>query len=425
MLKAVDHAGRSRRMFESATVEELEKSIRDAQDRFNEGMGADGDATPYPLLKELRAQAPVHAGWPEMGMVANSGDGPQTFTAYSFDTVKAIFTDNITFSTRCYEDIVRPLQGPTILEMQEPEHAVYRKLHEFAFARSSMKRWDAELVGPLVENTIAKFKEAKRADLVDAVFMPIPVRVIAALLGLPDSDVLHFHRLAIDLLGFRGDMDCAMRASAKMKEYFIGILADRRKAPRDDMVSILAASEVNGVKMSDEQIYGFMRNLLPAGAETTSRSTASLAFALLTHPDQLDAVRDDRSLLPQAIEEGIRWETPLLNFMREVTCDTEIGGVQVPKGATMMLSLGSANHDETRWEDAEKFDIFRERKPHIGFAHGAHVCLGMHLARLESMKIFNALFDELSNLRLDPDAPPPYITGTMFRSPPRLDVVWD
>ena len=309
--------------------------------------------------------------------------------------------------------------------MQDPEHAIYRKLHEFAFARSSMKRWDTELVGPLVDRTIAKFKDNKRADLVDTVFMPIPVRVIAALLGLPESDVDEFHRLAIDLLGFRGDMDCAMRASAQMKESFVGILADRRKSPQDDMVSILARAEVNGVKMSDEQIYGFMRNLLPAGAETTSRSTASLAMGLLTHPDQLDAVRDDRSLLPQAIEEGIRWETPLLNFMREVTVDTELGGVEIPKGATMMLSLGSANHDETRWEDPESFNIFRERKPHIGFAHGAHVCLGMHLARLETTKIFNALFDELPGLRLDPAAPAPYVTGAIFRSPPRLDVVWD
>ncbi|MGE2734195.1 cytochrome P450 [Mycolicibacterium vaccae] len=410
---------------EPSTVEELEQSIRDAQVRFNEGMGADGDASPYPLLKKLRAQAAVHPGWPEMGLVGDSGSGARTFTAYSFDAVKAVFTDNVTFSTRCYEDVVRPLQGPTILEMQEPEHAVYRKLHEFAFARSSMKRWDTELVGPLVDQTIARFRNAKRADLVDAVFMPVPVRVIAALLGLPQSDVLQFHRLAIDLLGFRADMDRAMRASAEMKEYFVGILADRRADPEDDMVSILAAAEVNGVKMSDEQIYGFMRNLLPAGAETTSRSTASLGFALLTHPDQLDAVRGDRSLLPQAIEEGIRWETPLLNFMREVTCDTEIGGVHVPKGSTMMLSLGSANHDETRWVKPEQFDIFRERKPHIGFGHGAHVCLGMHLARLESMKIFNALLDELPNLRLDPDAPPPYVSGTMFRSPPRLDVVWD
>ncbi|GFG50256.1 cytochrome [Mycolicibacterium agri] len=412
-------------MTEPATVEELEQSIRDAQNRFNAGMGADGDASPYPMLAKLRAQAPVHGGWPEMGMVGNSGDGAPTFTAYTFDTVKAIFTDNITFSTRCYEDVVRPLQGPTILEMQEPEHAIYRKLHEFAFARSSMKRWDAELVGPLVDKTIGKIKDTKQADLVDSVFMPIPVRVIAALLGLPDSDVLHFHRLAIDLLGFRGDMDCALAASAKLKEYFVGILAEKRKAPKDDMVSILAEAEVNGVKMTDEQIYGFMRNLLPAGAETTSRSTANLAYALLSHPDQLEAVRADRSLLPQAIEEGIRWETPLLNFMREVTCDTEIGGVQIPAGATMMLNLGSANHDETRWEEPEQFNIFRERKPHIGFAHGAHVCLGMHLARLETTKIFNALFDELPALRLDPDGPAPYITGMMFRSPTRLDVVWD
>ncbi|MED5812127.1 cytochrome P450 [Mycolicibacterium sp. 050232] len=412
-------------MGEPATVAELEQSIREAQERFNEGMGADGDATPYPLLKQLRAESPVHAGWPEMGMVGNPDGGPYTFTAYTFDVVKAIFTDNITYSTRCYEDVVRPLQGPTILEMQEPEHAVYRKLHEFAFARSSMKRWDGELVGPIVDSAIAKFKDAKRADIVDAVFMPIPVRVIAALLGLPDSDVLQFHRLAIDILGFRGDMDTAMKASAQLREYFVGILAEKRRKPGDDMVSILAAAEVNGVKMSDEQIYGFMRNLLPAGAETTSRSTASLAFALLTHPAQLDAVRADRSLLPQAIEEGIRWETPLLNFMREVTRDTELGGVHIPKGSTVMLSLGSANHDETRWEDPEAFNIFRDRKPHIGFAHGAHVCLGMHLARLESMKIFNALFDALPGLRLDPDTPPPYVTGAMFRSPPRLDVIWD
>ena len=412
-------------MVERPVTEDLDQSVRDAQDKFNAGMGGDGDASPYPRLRELRAQSPVHAGWPEMGMIGNSGDGPPTFTAYTFDAVKAIFTDNITFSTRCYEDVVRPLQGPTILEMQEPEHAVYRKLHEFAFARSSMRRWEAELVGPLVDSTIDKIKGAQRADLVDTVFMPIPVRVIAALLGLPDSGVGQFHRLAIDLLGFRADMDCAMRASAEMKEYFVEILADKRKSPTDDMVSILASAEIDGVKMSDEQIYGFMRNLLPAGAETTSRSTASLAMGLLTHPEQLDAVRDDRSLLAQAIEEGIRWETPLLNFMREVTTDTEIGGVAVPEGSTMMLSLGSANHDETRWDDPESFNIFRERKPHIGFAHGAHVCLGMHLARLESTKIFNALFDELPGLRLDREAPAPYVTGSIFRSPPRLDVVWD
>ncbi|OBK33732.1 cytochrome [Mycobacterium sp. 1165196.3] len=412
-------------MAEPTVSDDIEQRIREAQDKFNAGMGADGDATPYPLLRELRRKAAVHPGWPEMGVPEDGPEGTKTFTAYSFDAVKAVFTDNVTFSTRIYEDVVRPLQGPTILEMQEPEHATYRRLHEFAFARSSMKRWDTELVGPLVDRTITKFRGDKRADLVAAVFMPIPVRIIAALLGLPESDIGEFHRLAIDLLGFRADMEGALRASAEMKEYFIGILADRRKSPKDDMVTILSRAEIDGVRMSDEQIYGFMRNLLPAGAETTSRSTASLAFGLLTHTDQLAAVRADRSLLPQAIEEGIRWETPLLNFIREVTADTDFYGRHIPKGSTMVVNLGSANHDETRWQDAESFDIFRERKPHIGFGHGAHVCLGMHLARLESTKIFNALLDELPGLRLDPDAPSPYVTGTMFRSPPRLDVVWD
>ncbi|SEH86213.1 Cytochrome P450 [Mycolicibacterium rutilum] len=406
-------------------TEDLSQGVKDAQARFDAGMGADGDASPYPMLNRLRREAPVHPGWPEMGIVGNPAAGQQIFTAYSFDAVKAVFTDNATFSTRCYEAIVRPLQGPTILEMQAPEHHVYRRLHEFAFARASMRRWEAELVRPLVERTVDRVRDLKRADLVESVFMPIPVRVIAALLGLPEADVPEFHRLAIDLLGFHSDMDSALRASAELKEYFVGILAERRRSPRDDMVSVLAAADIDGVKMSDEQIYGFMRNLLPAGAETTSRSTASLALGLLTHPDQLAAVIADRSLLPQAIEEGIRWETPLLNFMRETTRDVEFYGHAIPAGSTMSVNLGSANHDESRWDRPDEFDIIRERKPHIGFGHGAHVCLGMHLARLESTQIFNTLFDRLPGLRLDPDAPAPYVAGTFFRSPQHLAVVWD
>jgi cytochrome P450 len=220
-------------------------------------------------------------------------------------------------------------------------------------------------------------------------------------------------------------MDSALTASAQLREYFVGVLADRRRQPRDDMVTVLAQAGIDGVRMSDEQIYGFMRNLLPAGAETTSRSTASLALGLLTHPEQLAAVRADRGLLPQAIEEGIRWETPLLNFMRETTCDVEFFGTQIPAASTVSVNLGSANHDEARWGDPECFNIYRNRKPHIGFGHGAHVCLGMHLARLESTIIFNTLLDRLPGLRLDPDAPPPYVAGKYFRSPQHLKVLWD
>ena len=272
-----------------------------------------------------------------------------------------------------------------------------------------MRRWEAELVRPLVERTIERLRDAKRADLVEEVFMPIPVRVIAALIGLPESDIPEFHRLAIDLLGFHSDMDSAMKASAQLKEYFVGILADRRREPRDDMVTVLAGADIDGVRMSDEQIYGFMRNLLPAGAETTSRSTASLAFGLLTHPDQLAAVVADRRPAPA----GDRGRHPLGDPAAELHARDHMRRrfprVHIPEGSTVAVNLGSANHDEARWDDPETFDIFRERKPHIGFGHGAHVCLGMHLARLESTMIFNTLFDRLPGLRLDPDAPTPYV----------------
>ncbi len=133
-------------MSEPTATEDIPQSVRDAQERFDAGMGADGAASPYPLLSELRAKGAVHPGWPEMGIADNTGDGPPIFSAYTFDAVKTVFTDNATFSTRCYEAIVRPLQGPTILEMDEPEHQVYRKLHEYAFARPSMRQWEAELV---------------------------------------------------------------------------------------------------------------------------------------------------------------------------------------------------------------------------------------------------------------------------------------
>src|SRR3954464_4286392 len=266
---------RRHRMAEPSGTDELTQGVKDAQAKFDAGMGADGDASPYPMLKELRAKAPVRPGWPEMGVFENPEEGQQIFSTYTFDAVKAVFTDNKTFSTKCYEAIVRPLQGPTILEMQEPEHQVYRRLHEFAFARSSMQRWEAELVRPLVERTVERLRDAERAGLVEEVFMPIPVRVIAALIGLPESDVPEFHRLGIQLLGFQADMDTALKASAQLREYFVGILADRRREPRDDMVTVLAEADIDGVRMSDEQIYGFMRNLLPAGAETTSGPPAS------------------------------------------------------------------------------------------------------------------------------------------------------
>jgi len=346
------------------------------------------------------------------------------FTAYSYDAVHTVLGDRA-FSSAGYAEVIGVVFGHSILEMDPPEHHTYRSILQQAFTRKAMQRWEGELVAPVVNGMIDEFIDANRADLVRQLLFPFPVTVIAALLGLPAADLPQFHRLAVELIGVGVDWDRALCASAAMHDYLAGIVADRRVNPADDMISVLACAEHAGQQLTDEDIYAFVRLLLPAGAETTYRSSSNLLFGLMSNPDQLEAVRADRSLLPQAIEEGIRWEPPLLIIMRTAARATEVCGVPIPAKAAVICNLGSANHDDTRWERAEEFDVFRECLPHIGFASGPHTCLGMHLARMETRVAIEAVLDRLPRLRFDPDEPAPYISGLTFRAPPALPLRWD
>jgi cytochrome P450 len=404
---------------------------RDPFEEFALAMGAEGDATPYPDLARLRAEAPVHPGLPHLGVPDDDLGGP-TFTAYGYEAVQAVLGDGHTYSSAGYGETMGVVMGRSILEMDEPEHRAYRAILQQAFTRGAMERWEAEVVRPLVDRMVGDLMDQAGpggpADLVRELLFPFPVRVIAALLGLPERDVPEFHRLAVELISVTVDWDRSLAASATLRDYFAGILAERRaetRRPAHDVMSVLATASHDGQRLSDEEIFAFCRLLLPAGAETTYRSSSNLIFGLLTHRDQLDALRADRGLMGAAIEEGIRWEPPLLFISRTTTRDVELCGVSMPAGATVVCHLGAANRDGSRWPDAEAFDIGRDRKAHIGFAHGAHVCLGMHLARMETRVALGVLLDRLPGLRFDPDAPPPHITGRIFRSPPRLDVVWD
>jgi cytochrome P450 len=191
------------------------------------------------------------------------------------------------------------------------------------------------------------------------------------------------------------------------------------------MISLLAQAEIDGEKLDDDEIFSFLRLLLPAGVETTYRSLGTLLFALLSNPEQLNAIREDRSLLPQAIEEAVRWNPPLLMITRVAAHDTELGGVPIPAGSSVMPMLGSANHQDDRYPDPDEFNIFRHAKGNLGWGHGVHVCLGMHLARLEMRTAINLLLDRLPNLRMDPDGDDPHIRGQVFRSPNTLPVQFD
>ena len=251
--------------------------------------------------------------------------------------------------------------------------------------------------------------------------------MVAAILGLPRQDHQQFHVWANAIINVSADPMHGISSSAALREYLVGVLDERRRSPGDDFVSELAAAELDGERLGDEEIFSFLRLLLPAGAETTYRATGNFLFGLLSNPDQLAALRDDRSLMTQAVEEAIRWETPLLITSRVATVDTEIEGTPIPAGMQVTPNIGSANRDETRWDHPDEFDIFREQKPLASFGMGPHMCLGMHLARMEMRAAVNRLLDRCDGLRFDPDAfqrDDPHIHGETFRSPTTLPVVF-
>jgi cytochrome P450 len=402
----------------------------DPFERFNSATGSGRVRNPYPVFASLRVEAPVFEGrfdkvfgLPQMHVFG--GSDTRHFVALGYEAVSQVLLDGRTFSSSVYANTMGLVMGHSILEMDEPEHRTYRELIQQAFTLKAMQKWETEVVQPIVGDCIDRFAARRRADLVRELTFPFPIQVIAALLGLPEEDLPDFHRWAVELISIAVDIERGFAASQKLRDYFAGILAGRRAEPRDDVISVLAEARLDGQQLADEDIYAFLRLLLPAGAETTYRSSSNLLYGLLTHPAQLDALRNDRGLMRQAIEEGLRWETPLTTIARVATRDVELCGTSIPAGAIVSVCMGAANHDPARWDAPESFDIFRSAKPHVAFATGPHTCLGLHLARMETAVALNALLDRLPNLRLDPRAEDVHITGLTFRAPERLPVVFD
>ncbi len=403
---------------------------------FDESVGVGQVADIHPTFHEMRAECPVHTGRfherfdIELPMeAALLGDKP-SFAMLSFDTVQQVLRDGQTFSSSGYADSMGLVMGHSILEMDEPEHGRYRQLIQQAFTRKAMERWEAELVHPVVHGLVDRFVDRAseglgRAELVRELFFPFPVHVIAGMLGLPRDGLAEFHGKAVELISIATDIERGLVASQWLYDYFAAIIAERRVEPQGDVISVLVEAELDGQRLTDDEIIAFLRLLLPAGAETTYRSSSNLMFGLLSNPEQLAALRDDRSLMQAAIEEGLRWEPPLTGIGRTAMVDTEVAGVPIPAGAAISVEMGSANRDPARWDDPDRFDIHRPMQPHLAFASGPHTCLGMHLARMETTVAVDAILDRLPNVRFDDSVERPEITGLMFRAPTALPVVFD
>jgi cytochrome P450 len=352
--------------------------------------------------------------------------GSDTWLVTRYADVEMVLRDPARFSSRVNADTMGPVMGTMLVAMDGEEHRRYRNLVAHAFRPSALARWEDELIAPAIHRLIDDLAPVQHADLVAAITSRFPVQVIAGVIGIPFEDHRQFHAWALDMNKGPEDYSVSVAASRAMRDYLTPIVEDRKVHPRDDLVSDIVTAEVDGERLDDEHVYGFLRLLLPAGAETTYAAMGNCLFALLSRPEVLDRVRRDQSLLDAVIDETLRWETSVTMVNRETTCPVAIDGVDVPVGVSLVCATGSANRDEDRYSYGDVWDLDRREPAHIAFGTGRHQCLGMHLARLELRVGLGAILERLPGLRLDHgDSPPVRVEGMAFRSPPSLPVAFD
>jgi len=379
------------------------------------------------IVSEVRDPYPMFAAMRRNDRVARVEFGNHHFyLLLRYTDVSQALRDPETFSSSIMHEVMGPVMGRTILEMNGRTHTVHRGLVSHAFRPQSIERYGQRLIAPLVDEVIGDIRGGGgRAELVRQLTSHFPLTVIARLLGVPIRDYQQFQKWSLDLIGYKATAPAAgLAASRALKEYLAPVVAERRAQPEDDLISELIAAEVDGERLSDDDIFGFLLLLLPAGAETTFRLLGNILHALLSHPAQLDEVRADRSQLHWALEETLRWEPPLLATARLATRAVTVSGVEIPAKARVSVMIGPANRDEEHYPDPDRFDIHRHADDHLSFGLGKHFCLGYHLARLEVITAMNAVLDRLPNLHLDP-AEECWIQGVSFRSPNRLPVLFD
>lgn len=369
---------------------------------------------PYPVYRRLRDDQPALAVNTIMGV---------NYMVTRYDDVLTILKDGRTYSSRANARGIGIVMGRTILEMEGKEHVRFRNIIAPFFGPRAMKAETGAVVARVVHGLIDEFAGAGHADLVQQFTFTFPMQVMATIIGIPVADYHAFHRMALDLISVGDDPARGFQAAQDLVTYLSPLMEQRKAEPRDDLLSKLVHAEVEGTRLTDEEVLGFLRLLLPAGAETTYRLTGSCLYALLTHPAVYEEVRADRAAIDLLIQETLRWESPVQFVSREPTVDVEISGHPVPAGGLLSVVVGSANRDERHYDDPDRFNLHRRNDDHLAFGFGEHFCAGSHLALLEARTALNALLDRLPDLRLDASQES-QVVGLAFRSPNHLPVMF-
>jgi cytochrome P450 len=373
----------------------------------------DARRNPYPAYDQIRSVSPVFRE-PQSGL----------WMIFDYEGVRRALGDHEAFSSR---------YGPEWLIFTDPNrHTELKGLISQAFTPRSIVSLEPR-IRQLAQELLDKTIERGEMDLAEDFAIPLPMTVIAEMLGIPIADRHRFKRWSDAILNMsytiagtkeasRAANEEFMAVTAEMNDYLGSLLDERRSTPKDDLLTRLALAEVDGQRLKQQEILGFFQLLLLAGNETTTNLINNAILCFIEHPDELARLRERMEVLPSAIEEVLRFRSPLQWIGRVARHDVEIHGQVIPGGTFVLAMIGAANRDPRYFRDPRRFDITRDPNPHLAFGHGVHFCLGAPLARLEAKIALTELLTRLQNFELATDEPWPPRSGLHVHGPSRLPI---
>jgi cytochrome P450 len=373
---------------------------------------------PFPLYEQVRSSSPLlHEPQSDMWLV------------FDYESVKRVMSDHDAFSS-----IVTPPTGKApdwLVFSDPPRHTKLRGIIMRAFTPRSIANLEPR-IRALSRELLAPTIERGQMDLALEYSNLLPTIVIAEMIGIPVVDRARFLRWGETIMNLSyaiaGGEEAAkaVQENAVVKEemraYLKEVLPERRKAPKDDLLTRLAEAEVDGERLTEEEILGFFQLLLSAGTETTTNLINNAILCLIENPDQLAHLRAGPHLLPSAIEEVLRYRSPGQIIFRSTKRDIELHGQVIPAGKLVLVMIGSANRDPMKFRDPDRFDITRDPNPHVAFGHGIHFCLGASLSRLEAKVALEDLLEQMKGFELASPEPWEPRKGLHIHGPLRLPI---